>query len=389
MPGGLNSTDRKLLVAASTLALLMAAATVTFAPVSNGGQAKVPSSYSSGPAGARAAFLLLQQLHYPVRRWEEPPAALPSQAVLILAEPSQMPSRGERASLLKFLYSGGRILFCGEALPTFFPGPHLADPSPGQDWKRFSSELPSLFTRGAHTITMDPKSSWPKLSAQQLALYGAEDSPVVVAWSFGRGELLWWAAATPLSNAGITQSDNLQLFLNGVSSSNRPMEIYWDEYFHGARASLWSYMAATPLKWVLVQFALIAALALFAFSRRWGPVAALPPVSRLSPLEFVDTLGGLYRRARATSVATTVAYRHLRLRLTRRLALPSSIADPTLAHAAGERLGWDTSDVASTLQSAAAAETHNLAPPAALKLVQQIATYTTRLESKRAPREKH
>jgi len=392
LSGGLNSTDRKLLLAAAALAIVMAAATVAFAPAGRGSESKVPSSYSSGSAGARAAYLLLQDLHYPVRRWEEPPAGLPppsNHSLLILAEPSEKPSSSERASLLKFVRDGGRILFCGDGLPSFFPAASISGSLGGKEWTRFSPDLPSLFSRGARTITMEPKSFWKKLSPRQLALYGDQYAPVVVVWKIGSGELLWWAAPTPLANAGIAQTDNLNLFLNAVSSRSpqTPLEIYWDEYFHGVRGSLWRYIAATPVKWALIQFVLIAAALLFSFSRRWGPIATPRPISRLSPLEFVDTLGGLYQRAGASSVATSVAYRHLRLGLTRRLALPSAVPNAALAHSAAERLGWNIAPLTATLESAAAAQAHNLPPSEALHLVQQIGHYTIRLESKRAPLE--
>ena len=392
MPGGLDSTDRKLLLAAVAVALLMAAGTVALAPVNGGSQSKVPSTYSAGAAGARAAYLLLQKLHYHVRRWQEPPAALAElnqPAILILAEPDQLPTAGERSSLLKFVRNGGRILFCGDALPSFFPGTPVSSASAGQEWTNFSAIVPSFFTRSARTITMDPKSSWTQLNPQQLALYGDENAPVAVAWQIGDGELLWWAAPTPLSNAGISQTGNLNLVLNAVTFPQRSADVYWDEYFHGERGSLWSYVAGTPVKWALVQFAILTAAILFTFSRRWGPVAQSRPVSRLSPLEFVDTLGGLYQRAGASSVATTVAYRHLRLNLTRRLGLPSAMPDDALAHTAGERLGWNIPQLTTTLQTAASAQTGNLTPKTALNLVQQIGTYANRLESNRAPQENH
>ena len=392
MQSGLDPTDRKLLLGAAALAFLMAVGSVALAPPDHGSNSKVPSSYSSASAGARAAYLLLQDLHYPIRRWEEPPAHLADvshHAVLILAEPTQMPSPGERASLLKFVLRGGRILFCGDGLKAFFRSAPVARSSPGREWTQFSSDLPAAFTRGARTITMEPKSSWTKLNTRQFALYGDKAAPVVVAWRFGSGELLWWAAPTPLTNAGISQTGNLTLFLNAVSAfpTEAPLNVYWDEYFHGVRGSLWAYIEATPLKWALVQFALIISGLLFAFSRRWGPVATPRSASRLSPLEFVDTLGGLYQRAGATSVATGVAYRHLRRHLARRLALPFTIPDLALAHAAGERLGWDPAHLTATLEKATIAEGHNLRPREALNLVQDIGRYAMRLRTRRAPLE--
>ncbi len=394
MQGGLSSTDRKLLWGAGAVAFVMAAATVSFAPAGHGNESKVPSTYSSASAGARAAYLLLQDLQYPVRRWEDPPgrlAAMSHGGVLILAEPTQMPSVGESASLLKFVGNGGRILFCGPAILSFFPAAAVSEPSAGEQWRKVSADLPAPFTRGARNITIEPKALWKRLSSRQLALYGGESAAVVVLWRIGKGELLWWAAATPLTNAGITETDNLTLFLNAVipPGAEPPLNIYWDEYFHGSRNSLWSYVETTPVKWALVQLTLIALAVLFTFSRRWGPIAIPRSASRLSPLEFVDTLGGLYQRAGATSIATGVAYRHLRLSLTRGLGLGSATPDATLAHAAGARLGWDSGDLTTTLEKAAMAQTHNLRGREALDLVQKIARYTARLTNKRAPREKN
>jgi hypothetical protein len=110
----------------------------------------------------------------------------------------------------------------------------------------------------------------------------------------GAGEILWWAAATPLTNAGMTRADNLRLFLNTVSASNagQPVSIYWDEYFHGQRGSLWSYVEKTPIVWGGLQLTILVLGLLFTFSRRSGPMVMPAVVSRLSPLEFVETIGG-------------------------------------------------------------------------------------------------
>lgn len=392
MQSGLSPADRKLLVGAAVLTVLMATAVATFGPAGGGAESGIPSTYSSKPAGARAAFLLLQELHLPVRQWEESPARLPersARAVLIIAEPTQGPSPGESASLLKFIRGGGRVLFCGSSLKSFLASAPVTKSASG-GWIQISSALPAPFTRGARTITMEPKSAWTKLGPRQLALYTDKRGPEVVVWQMGRGELLWWSAATPLTNAGITQTNNLNLFLNAVSAprGEAPASIYWDEYFHGERLSLWSYVAITPVKWALVQIALIVGFALFAYSRRWGPIAVPHPVSRLSPLEFVDTLGGLYRRAGATSVAIVVGYRHLRLSLTRRLSLASDIPDAALAQAAAERLGWNPAHFLTILEKATASQARNLLPRDALELARDMGLYSARLTQKQPVLEK-
>lgn len=216
-------------------------------------------------------------------------------------------------------------------------------------------------------------------------MYGSAQEPVAVAWRAGRGEIVWWSAATPLTNDGILRASNLRVFLNAVAPSDgtgKP-RIYWDEYFHGQHGSLWSYVERTPARWVLWQCAFAALVALLAFSRRSGPVVQPIIESRLSPLEFVDTLGALYERAGAASLGVGAAYRQLRLQLTQRLALPGTIEDARLAEAAARRLGWSQPELAAALRHAA--ETRHierLEPREALALVQQLEDYSRRLSAR-------
>ena len=63
--------------------------------------------------------------------------------------------------------------------------------------------------------------------------------------------------------------------------------------------------------------ALLAIAALLTFSRRSGPLRPVPPPSRLAPLEFVETLGGLYQQAHAASVAVDVYYQRFQYWMTR------------------------------------------------------------------------
>jgi len=196
---------------------------------------------------------------------------------------------------------------------------------------------------------------------------------------------LWWAGATPLTNTGIRQAANLNLFLNSVSNNsnnNDARTIYWDEYFHGARGSFWTYFANTPVGWGGLQFLILALALLFTFSRRSGPIAVPAVVSRLSPLEFVDTMAGLYQKAGAAPIAVGVAYRHLRLELANRLGLPPSNSDPALAQAAVERLGRDAYGLEDALaQASAIAGASKLKVRDALVTVQSIQRYTLLLTS--------
>jgi hypothetical protein len=393
MPGELTPADRKLLWGAGLIGLVLVAGTVAFAPAEGTRGLEVPSSYSSGSGGARAAYLLLLDLGYRVQRWENPPAGLASEApraMLIIAEPSVMPTAHERRAIVEFVRGGGRLLFCGAALSAFFQEADLRPEISGMEQEEFSARLPGYITRNAPRVVIRPEAYWGKLGESQLAIYGNGQAISVVAWRMGAGDVLWWAGATPLTNGGITRAGNLSLFLNAVSTppSAAPRAIYWDEYFHGERGSLWTYFDKTPLAWCLVQIALVFAGLLFTFARRSGPITAPAAVSRLSPLEFVDTMGGLYQRAGAQSIAVAVSYRHLRLELTRRLGLATGVGDGALAQAAGERLGFD-SHLAGTLEDAALADSGRLRPVQALVLVQKLASYASQLNARPSPQEKN
>ena len=357
---------------------LLLAASVVFAPPGEPFNSPVPSTYSAQSAGAEAAYRLLLLLHYPVHRWEEPPTELhpdSGNVLLILAEPRQPPSGKERKALAEFVEDGGHVLFTGSNLHTFFPDATVSPLATDPVWKSFSPTIPSRFSRAAQHVTIGPQAYWGRLDESQLPLYGESDSTAVVTWKLGDGQVLWWAGATPLTNAGITREDNLALFLSAVAnwSPDEPYQIYWDEYFHGQRSSLWSYVGKTSLAWGLLQLGLLAAAVILTFSRRSGPVFSPARTSRLSPLEFVDTLGGLYERAGAASSAVSVSYLRLRSLLTRQLALPLNMPDEHLAQAAEQRLGWKESGLAGLLRRAeVSTRVAKLSPKEALDLVQKL-----------------
>jgi hypothetical protein len=231
-------------------------------------------------------------------------------------------------------------------------------------------------------VTIQPHAYWGDLEGSQIELYGEAGSPAVVGWKLGNGEILWWAGSTPLTNAGITRDENLAFFLNCVAnwSPGEPYRIYWDEYFHGQRSSLWSYIGKTSVPWSLLQFGLLAFAVLFTFSRRSGPTYIPAAVSRLSPLEFVDTLGGLYERAGAASSAVAISYSRLRSLLTRQLSLPANFPDADLAQSAEQRLGWKNSGLSALLARAlVSTRVAKLPPREALDLVQKLEAHAARL----------
>jgi hypothetical protein len=391
MPSPLAAADRKMLIIAGAVLVVL---TVGFALL--GGDPKeqgtpVPSTYSANPGGARAAYLLLQELHYKVSRWERSPTELSINnglAVLILADPLEIPTSEEVAALRKFVEEGGQVVFTGPRIKLFFPEARVDDDFPTDEWKTFSADVPSNYTADAPKIVLQPVATWQAPDAGQLALYGEAKSAVVVSWRIGDGRVLWWAAATPLTNSGISSEGNLNLFLNAMNFPVRAKQftvhVYWDEYFHGERTSLWSYARKTPVTWGLLQISVLAFIVFFTFGRRSGPTVMPPVVSRLAPLEFVDTLGGLYERAGAEPAVVGFVYQRFRATLSRQLRISASTGDTELADAVQARLGWKETSLKQTLARAlVASRARKVEPEEALGLVQELERYEEQLGLKK------
>jgi hypothetical protein len=295
----------------------------------------------------------------------------------VLADPVEAPTREERESLKDFLFSGGRVIATGMFSGTFLPeNESVPDMLLGMTWKKVSGISPSAITRAAPEITIAPQARWSAYSPAN-ALYGDGDEVVVVKYPYGSGEVLWWAAATPLTNAGLKEPGNLEFFLASLGDTKAP--ILWDEYIHGYRETLGSSVGHSPVKWLLLQLALLGLAIVATFSRRSGPISAPVTDVRLSPLEFVQTLGGLYENAGTASVAVDVSYQRFRYWLTRRLAVGNNISISDLELVVRDRFAPKDDRFAAVLRRCESAKADPyLSESEALHLVQQLDEFASR-----------
>jgi hypothetical protein len=388
MPHALDSGDRKLLIGAGVMLATLIVASAYLSPKHRSAASGYPSSYSGGWDGAKGPFLLLQNLHYHVERWEKSPTELsgtPSHEILILAGPTQTPSPEEKSAIFDFLQQGGRIVASGAGATKLLPdAPPLSESYAIEETTKFPALLPSPLMRGAPEISMFPPDDWQPKSASQLVVYGNEETAAVITYPVGKGQVIWWGNSAPLTNGRIRESGNLPLFLNSIGLPDG-VRVLWDEYFHGAHGSLWSYIARTPLLWGALQFGIVFLAIVATYSRRQGPISLPARVSRLSPLEFIETLGDLYSSAHAGSAAVRIAYQRLRFQLTRQLGLPPNVADADLARSASTALAWNEPEFSATLSRAERAmAAAKVSDAETLQLVQEMFDYTNRLQLRRA-----
>ena len=378
MPLKIDPRDRKLLLGSAVVFILLITGAVIFGGDA-GQKQEAPTSYSIASGGAKAAYLLLAQSGYNVQRWEKPLTDLPKTVgtTVILADPMEAPTREERESLKNFLSDGGRIIATGMFSGTFLPeNDSVPDVLLGMTWKKASAISPSAITRAAPEITIAPQARWPSYSPA-YPLYGNGDETVVVKYPYGRGEVLWWAAATPLTNAGLKEPGNLEFLLACLGDTKTP--ILWDEYIHGYREDLGSSVAQSPVKWLILQLALLGLAVVATFSRRSGPLSAPVTDVRLSPLEFVQTLGGLYENAGTASVAVDICYQRFRYWLTRRLGVANNISINDLESAVRDRWAPKDDHIAAILRRCESAKGDPyLGEPEALHLVQELHEYASR-----------
>jgi hypothetical protein len=374
-------SDRRLMIWAG-LILLPIIVALSLVP-QNEQESGVPSTYSAQSRGAKAAFLLLLEQGYDAERWERPPDELPADpanTVLVLAYPTDYPTSEEKDALQRYLDQGGKILATGSSSASYLPMAHMEiEPLPDPEWKEYEPQVVSSLAR-AGKIKLSPAAYWNSSALLYLVHYAKDDRPIVVSYKVGRGEVIWWGSSIPLTNAGISQAGNLGLLLNSLGGAQE-VHVFWDEYFHGYRRTLGSYMSEPPVKWALWQCAFIVLAMLLTYSRRNGPIRAWGEAKRLSPLEFVHTLGGLYQRANATQAALEVPYARFRSAAVRQLGLKPDVSAADLARAIRDRLGYKDKDLEETLrQIESAPYGPDLGERTTLDLVQRLSHHAYNLK---------
>jgi len=346
----LDTADRKILLVAFSILLVCLLVSVAVAPSAQD-SLPYPSPYSASSSGAKAAYTLLSQLGFQVEHWRKPPAKLSEhgiQTVLLVAVPTQNATAEERADLRRYVERGGRIVAIGPSSAALLPHAAVLADLPYYAWHTYPALLPSAITSNAPEIVMAPGVYWRRNDYTAQVQYGESRTGVVASYKYGKGKVIWWAAADPITNSGIVQKNNLQLLLNSIGPPGTTT-VLWDDYFHEGEVTLTDSLLARPLKWSLLQLGLLAAFVTLTYSRRHGPTRQLLQPSRLATLEFIDTLGALYQRVGATELPVQVAYERFRHLLHRKLGISTTASPQQISDRLRPRLGERANDLEQNL----------------------------------------
>jgi hypothetical protein len=379
----LDRRDQRLLLITAVLALCT---TVLIALVHPQEQEDtyIPSTYSTAPHGAKAAYLLLARLGYRVGRNEGQLDSIADTAdahtVLILAEPTRAPSQQEAAAVRRVLARGGRVLAAGFLAAAAVPDENLDNQSPPQLVGDICEAEPVGFSplaAGGKVVMRGIRSVWKLDGPSQRAAFLCAGEGVVVTYAVEKGTVVWWASASPLENQDIAAHGSLDLLLNSLQLQHGD-RIVWDESLHAEPAAAWNPLSDRIVLAVIAQLFLIGLLLVLARGRRSGPLRPLPEPARTSPMEFVRSLGGLYRSSGANDVPVTIAYERFRARLAQRYGISGAqTADAaTLAATLTERFSIMAPSLQRDLEACEnAGRLSSLNPRQALTLVKALAGY--------------
>lgn len=392
MSGSARWSDRRLVVWMGAVMLVLIAAVSILAPKTADDDPR-PTTYNTGPEGAKAAYLTLDAIGRKSSRWERPIEELdqmPADRItVVLAAPAYLPKeKDEIAAVIKrFLERGGRVLTTGGTGALLLPGGGAEPPSVFQGGLcRTSPGNGPLAAAGA--VEMRNAGKWAGNGARAEVAERCGQDAVVVRLKVGQGEAVWWSSASALSNAELKNEANVRLLLLSVGQDRA---VVWDESLHEQLPGLWSAAKGLPIGWLIAQVAVIALLLVLSFSRRNGPLRAPVTVPRSSPVEFAESMGDLYRKARASTAATDAARRRILRTMTREAGVPQSAVDrgpQAIATALSERLGGDWSALATHLERTQHASTEDLTLREALALARALGEDSERIRAALRPRDR-
>ena len=383
--------DARIIIAVFVMTVVLTVITALIAPPDGPG-AEAPTSFSSAPAGGKAAFLTLRALGYEVERSFEPVAELgvDPKATVLLITGVVAPSEQDKRAMQAFVAAGGVVLVAAASGAEFLgiENLHRDESSASVPVVTHRVVAPSPVVDGVSEITIAALEDDVTLPPGYVHLFSqTERQPLVATAVVGSGRVVWLSAPTPLMNEHLAKVDNLTLLLN-LAGPPGDRQVLWDEHYHGNTRSLWSYAVNTPLPWIAAQAGLIFGCAVFAFGRRRTPVRPRVETPRTSSLEFIDMLSVLYRRAKAAPAAVAAARGRLLRAATSVCGVTGDRADRTVARAVADRLGRDPQAVLDTLTVSGSADTvARLEPHATTGLIRELQTLTAQLYALRRVRQ--
>lgn len=356
-----------------------------------------PTTYNTGAAGWKGAYLTLERLGYRVSRATSPASMLDdvdaAHTTYLLAAPhtpAEDVQKRDYDAVERFLRRGGRVIATGPAGAYFLPDGRSGKPT------QFVGQLCNATPEGNGVLTQAGSfalydvAPWNALEplVRVDARCGAD--AVVVHRDYAQGgAMIYLASSEPFSTRGLKQDQALHLLLLAVGDTHRA--VIFDEFYHGEPVTSSDYLKGLPLRSLMLQAALVVLLLMFTYTRRSGPIREPVTAPRTSPLEFVESMGALYQRASVSQPATESARRRLIAFFMSKYGLPAANASsPTeIGDFLSHRLGGTQDTVIAVLERLWSARYETLRPRDALVLVRATDAEIERLQNELKQRQSY
>lgn len=295
------------------------------------------AAFSTQPTGGQALFTWLNQLGYQTGTKMTGTFEPPENAdVLFILAPSVSITPDEWERLDEWIDNGGTLVLVGDSLTTIGAFTHF-------DFiLRLSLPEDSLSVEPTPSLASPPLSSLSQAAPQATLSHSRDDvtelayvdgEPVLLTFTQGDGRVVLSTLPYPLSNAGLKETGNPDLALNIASFAPPGGTIWFDEWHHGMRGGgedrgLAHWLRSTPAGNALLYAALVTFIALLLNGRRFGrPVPVPQDTARRSPVEHIDAVANLSRRAGHRRPVLEAYHQRLKRDLGRRYRLDPSLPD--------------------------------------------------------------
>lgn len=279
-----------------------------------------PSSFNAGARGHKAFYTTLEELHWPVGRWQGSTRELSgTNEILILSRNNlgrRYPLRPlEVEQLLAWVAAGNHLILLGDFAEATDAQPLLqalgfrTTPAQTTSDRLFEQSSEMLATeRRALTLRAENNSAVIMERAPSLPWPPANATPLLTANSLnygirlprGNGSVTFIASPSLLDNLFLPQADNLNFVLQLLQPNGAPpAKIWFEEAHHGYRTTfaLTDLFKQPGVRLASAQIALGLLVFLSSQLVRFGPVRPLERRKARSTLEFINSIAQLYRRA--------------------------------------------------------------------------------------------
>lgn len=339
---------------------------VLFGPKSgSSSDAWLSSSFNAGPRGHKALYTTLEDLHWPVGRWQGSMRELSgTNQVLLLARNTlgrRYPLQPlEIEQLLNWVSAGNTLILLGDFAESADAKPlletigfrNLTSLTTGdrlfeQGSEMLTRERPELTLFGSVSygkkilmpkVEMEQSTSLPPLPPQAFPFlsnpFSAQRYGMII--PHAKGSVLLVSSASLIDNTFLQRAQNWTLvlwLLHPDSDSPLPEKIWFEEAHHGYRTTfaLTDLFQQPGVQLASAQIAFGLLVFLSSQLVRFGPVRPLHRQTPRSTLEFVHSLANLYRRADIRNDIVRSLFRDTHHAILRRFNLPPETSHEVIA----------------------------------------------------------